>query len=184
MNKMHLAYDIDIDENGITRIDLYDVYVSNEIVNGIVNSKYVMEFKRSMYLLDFVEVGIMRLKERNYVSLQKFRHNFDIESDNILINLRLMLLRNHSKLLKKVYDDHCEIEGRSIIKKYIHYIDVDTGATYIMYVGSEDWNKDNICALENEGYINIADSNLLDMVHDLDAKNTLSRRIKCREKKN
>lgn len=175
------AYDLDFQDEKFI-ISLYSFYDDYEKINGNIRSFRCFELIKKIETKE-ISYWIEHLKAHGFVYLSVNNHEtlFDLVDLNPLLNLKLLLLSRNSFILQKVFDESFIQDNKQIIKKYIHYVDVNTGKEYMMDIGQEEALEQNIMRLKNEGFVAIDECSISPWRKELRTKSRV--RIKHKKRK-
>lgn len=167
---IYSVYDFHLNQEGRMQIEQYEAGLVNQIENGKTVSYWSFDFVRSLCPTD-VQDTISYLRSNGFKSANEFQTiPFSVEARSPLLAMKFQFMAKHHKMLEKVYDSHGVVEGMNIVQKYVHYVDVNTGEEFVLYVEDEDATPEVIQNLEAQGYQAIEQTPLMDSITKLTRK--------------
>jgi len=150
-NEYFKAYDIEKNQNDLTSILIYKVY----LINDNKQSFYRFIYVKTLNVGSLEEKQtIKNLRSNGYHSLNEFGvSNNILENYNILANYILTLFGNRIKILDKIYFPEIRNNNR-YLKGAIIFMDVKTGDKYFLKVRNFgcDNSLDKYNDIELKGY--------------------------------
>lgn len=156
---MYFGYDLTLDENGL-RLDKFD---GGLVCCGDNERYYSFQLRDSEYPED-TENRIAELRSLNdFHSLNEFgiAREFNVDTNNPVNFMRYKYLARNHKLLEMVYDDKTVEEDMSVVKSYIHYVNLTTGKEYVELMGVKPHTDLYVNELISKGFIAIENSHLI-----------------------
>ena len=160
IDKIMNIYDIEVIEGKIV-VTLYEAFLVNLEQNGKVKSFYNFQLTDTLYTDDLEEL-IRNLRNEGFESANVFEKEYlnEIIIPNYLKSVQLTFLAKNMRIIEKVYSEE-KIENESYIYTYIVYINMKTGAKYVLPIGNIGAKNEVLMRkLEIYGYVNIIDSSI------------------------